>query len=92
MGDVADRPIDAEITVRYFAAARSAAGCEEETLGIPAGTTVAGLIEMLGRRDTELARVLQRCSYLCDSIAIRDPQIVIGSGQTIDVLPPFAGG
>ncbi|MET0866077.1 MAG: MoaD/ThiS family protein [Nakamurella sp.] len=82
----------AAITVRYFAAARSAAGREEETLSIPAGTTVARLIETLSRRNTDLARVLQRCSYLCDSIAIRDHQIVIGSGQTIDVLPPFAGG
>jgi molybdopterin converting factor small subunit len=92
VGEVAEGEIDTTVTVRFFAAARAAAGREEETITVPAGTTVAQLVESLSRRDTELARVLQRCSYLCDSIAIRDPQIVIGSGQTIDVLPPFAGG
>lgn len=82
----------AQITVRYFAAARAAAGHEEESLSIPAGTTLAGLVDTLSRRNTELARVLQRCSYLCDSIAIRDRQTVIETGQIVDVLPPFAGG
>ena len=89
MGDVSD---DVAITVRYFAAARAAAGRVEETAEVPAGTTVAGLVELLSLRSTDLARVLQRCSYLCDSIAIRDTRTVIGPGQTIDVLPPFAGG
>lgn len=82
----------AQITVRYFAAARAAAGHDEESVAIPAGTTLAELVDTLSRRTTELARVLQRCSYLCDSIAIRDRQIVIGTGQIVDVLPPFAGG
>ncbi|MGB3481325.1 MAG: MoaD/ThiS family protein [Mycobacterium sp.] len=80
------------VTVRYFAAARAAAGLDEEKVSVPDGTTVAELVAELSRRDPQLGRVLQRCSYLCDSIAIRDTQTVIGSGQTIDVLPPFAGG
>jgi sulfur-carrier protein len=92
VGDVADGSVDTVITVRYFAAARAAAGREEETVTVPAGTTVAALVDMLSGRGTELARVLQRCSYLCDSIAIRDVQTVIESGQIVDVLPPFAGG
>lgn len=82
----------AQITVRYFAAARAAAGHDEESVAIPAGTTLAELVDTLSRRTTELARVLQRCSYLCDSIAIRDRQTVIETGQIVDVLPPFAGG
>jgi molybdopterin converting factor small subunit len=80
------------IVVRYFAAARAAAGVDEEKLTVPEGTTVADLVAVLSRRDPQLDRVLQRCSYLCDSIAIRDTQTVIESGQTVDVLPPFAGG
>jgi molybdopterin synthase sulfur carrier subunit len=81
-----------EVTVRYFAAARAAAGTEQETLTVATGTTVAQLVEILRLRSGELDRVLQRCSYLCDSIAIRDVATVIESGQTVDVLPPFAGG
>ncbi len=80
------------ITVRYFAAAAAAAGVETETLDIAAATTVAGLVERLGSRDGVLARVLQRCSYLCDEVAVRDLEKPLTAPQTIDVLPPFAGG
>lgn len=83
---------DADVTVRYFAAARASAGVDEEVVTLPAGSTVADLVQMLSLRDAELSRVLRRCSYLRDSIAIRDVQAVIEPGQTIDVLPPFAGG
>jgi len=41
---------------------------------------------------TRLATVLSRCSYLCDGIAVRDETKTLRSGDTIDVLPPFAGG
>lgn len=83
---------ESTIVVRYFAAARAAAGVDEEKVTVPEGTTVADLAALLRRRDPQLDRVLLRCSYLCDSIAIRDTQTVIESGQTVDVLPPFAGG
>jgi molybdopterin converting factor small subunit len=80
------------VTVRYFAAARAAAGVEVEAVTVPTGTTVAGLVDELGARDTELARVLKRCSFLCDGIAVRDNAITLRAEQIIDVLPPFAGG
>ena len=81
-----------QVTVRYFAAARAAAGAETETVHVAPGTTVAGLVETLAARGPELARVLQRCSFLRDEIAVRDEATELSDGQTIDVLPPFAGG
>ena len=80
------------VTVRYFAAAAAAAGVETETLGISSGTTIAELVEQLSGRDTAFARVLLRCSFLCDGVAGRDATRAISMPQTIDVLPPFAGG
>jgi sulfur-carrier protein len=80
------------ITVRYFAAARAAAGSESEQLAVPAGATVGELVDTLGGRSQELARVLSRCSYLCDGMAVRDQAQPLRAGNTIDVLPPFAGG
>jgi sulfur-carrier protein len=80
------------ITVRYFAAARAAAGSESEQLTVRAGATVGELIDTLGARSQELARVLGRCSYLCDGLAVRDQAQPLQAGTTIDVLPPFAGG
>jgi sulfur-carrier protein len=81
-----------QVTVRYFAAARAAAGAESETVILRPGTTMAELVERLAVRGTRLATVLSRCSYLCDGIAVRDETAALRSGDTIDVLPPFAGG
>lgn len=80
------------VTVRYFAAARAAAGTESECVEMPAGATVAELVDVLAARNDELASVLRRCSYLRDEIAVRDLSTELGAGQTLDVLPPFAGG
>jgi molybdopterin synthase sulfur carrier subunit len=80
------------ITIRYFAAARAAAGAESETVILRPGSTVAELVERLAVPGTRLATVLNRCSYLCDGIAVRDETTALRGGNTIDVLPPFAGG
>jgi molybdopterin synthase sulfur carrier subunit len=84
--------VSAKVTVRYFAAARAAAGVDDEILGIDPGTTVADLVGQLSGRDTELAKVLRRCSFLCDGVAVRDSTATLQNAQTVDVLPPFAGG
>jgi sulfur-carrier protein len=81
-----------QLTVRYFAAARAAAGGETETVRVEPGATIADLVETLAARGPELARVLRRCSFLRDGVAVRDEAIKLSDGQTIDVLPPFAGG
>ena len=86
------RQATVQLTVRYFAAARAAANAEVETVHVEPGTTVAALVDTLAARGPELARVLRRCSYLRDGIAVRDDAAELADGQTIDVLPPFAGG
>jgi molybdopterin synthase sulfur carrier subunit len=80
------------ITVRYFAAARAAAGSDSEQLTVRTGATVGELVDGLGGRTQELARVLVRCSFLCDGLAVRDQAQPLQAGNTIDILPPFAGG
>ena len=81
-----------QVTVRYFGAARGAAGVESETVTSDADTSLAQLAQQLAERNGRLAAVLARCSYLCDGVAVRDTAARVQSGQTIDVLPPFAGG
>ena len=81
-----------EVTVRFFAAARAAAGAGTESLTLAPGATVDGLVDQLCCRSDELARVLQRCSFLCDGVAVRNRAITLQTGQIVDVLPPFAGG
>ncbi|HET7665696.1 MAG TPA: MoaD/ThiS family protein [Mycobacterium sp.] len=81
-----------KVTVRYFAAARAAAGFDDEIVGVAPGTTLGALVQSLGERNAALAKVLSRCSYLCDGIAVRDLGLTLRDAQTVDVLPPYAGG
>ena len=82
-------PVEARVTVRYFAAAADAAGREEETL--PAVQTVGELRTLLVERYGEpMARVLASGSFLVDGVVSRDDSRTLG--LRVDVLPPFAGG
>ena len=87
-----DQPGGIQVTVRFFAAAHAAAGADSETVTLRPGTTVAELVKSLAGSGEPLANVLNRCSYLRDGIAVRDETVALSCGDTIDVLPPFAGG
>ena len=80
------------LTVRYFGAARAAANSETETLTATSEISVADLACQLGDGNPRLAAVLLRCSYLVDGVAVRDTDVRLRNKQTVDVLPPFAGG
>lgn len=80
-------------TVRYWAAAKAAAGVAEEPYD--AGTLAEALATARERHPGELVRVLQRCSFLVDGepVGTREHETVrLAEGGTVEVLPPFAGG
>ena len=65
--------------VRYFAAARAAAGFEEEKFDLPAGATVADLLAAITAVQRpeppagtpRLPRILSRSSFLLNEVADR---------------------
>ncbi|MBA0053097.1 MoaD/ThiS family protein [Streptomyces sp. AJS327] len=82
-------------TIRYWAAAKAAAGTAEERY--EAMTLAEALGEARARHSAhpEFARVLQRCSFLVDGeqVGARPHDAVrLTDGGTVEVLPPFAGG
>jgi molybdopterin synthase sulfur carrier subunit len=80
-------------TLRYWAAARAAAGVAEEPTG--AATLAEALEEARGRHDDRFSTVLLRCSFVVDGDPVggRDHASVrLTDGGLVDVLPPFAGG
>ncbi len=80
------------VQVRYFAAARDAAGRPDETWDHGGSTTVDELVARLVARHGEpLTTVLARCSFLVDGQRAASGAVV-PSGAVVDVLPPFAGG
>lgn len=81
------------VTVRYFAAARAAAGLPSENVDIGEGATVGDALDAIATRHGEaLRKVLTACSFLLDSVAVRDRATPLPPGAELDVLPPFAGG
>lgn len=80
------------LTVRYWAAARAAAGTDEEQ--VTGGLAIDTLIDDLAARHGDrLSAVLSRCSYLLDGEQVhRNAKRVLPADGVIDVLPPFAGG
>lgn len=87
------------VLVRYFAAARAAAGTEAETLTLDRPATRGHIQDLLARAhphpgpgQPDLAQVLARSSYLLDGIACPDPDTTIPDEAVLDVLPPFSGG
>lgn len=92
MTHVTPTPATVSIIVRFFAAARDAAGAETAVLTLPAGSTVDDAMGELCGQGPQMGRVLQKCTLLLDGMAVRDRAAVLRADQTVDVLPPFAGG
>jgi len=78
-----------DIEIRYFAAARAAAGVSMQRVE-PASLTQ--ILATVSADNAQLAHVIEQCSFLVDSVAVNDMDIDIHAGSFIDVLPRFAGG
>ncbi|GAA1112992.1 MoaD/ThiS family protein [Nocardiopsis composta] len=82
-------------TIRYWAAAKEAAGTAEEPY---AAETLAEALEAAVRRrsgDDRLAGVVRRSSFIVDErpVGKRDHgEVFLTEGGVVEVLPPFAGG
>ena len=85
------------IRVRYWAAARTAAGVREDFLD---ADEALSLTEIRSRAvalhpEGRLEKVLTACSALVADrpVGSSDPdQVLVAPGETVEFLPPFAGG
>jgi molybdopterin converting factor small subunit len=85
----------ATVTIRYWAAAKEAAGVAEDV--VEADTLADALAVVLARRgvDGRLEPVLARSSFLIDGAPAgqRPPaELTLHEAAVIEVLPAFAGG
>ncbi|MFI6811867.1 MoaD/ThiS family protein [Nonomuraea sp. NPDC050328] len=82
----------ATVTIRYWAAAKEAAGVGEE---ICEANSLAELMTKITRNRETLATVVKRSSFLVDGDPVgrrAHEEVLLGDGVTVEVLPPFAGG
>lgn len=88
-------PLLPVVTVRYWAAARAAAGVAAEQLR---GATLADALDAASAAHAgqpRFGQVLGVCSFLVGDVPVggRDPATVaLHEGDVVEVLPPFAGG
>jgi len=83
------------VTLRYWAAAKEAAGTAEEA--VKAETLADALAAAIARagQDARFRAVLARSSFLVDGapVGVRAPDtVILDDMAVIEVLPPFAGG
>jgi len=80
-------------TLRYWAAARAAAGLAEEQVEV--ATLAEALAQAAAAHGPALEKVLSVCSYVVDGdpVGARPHEdVVLRDAELVDVLPPFAGG
>jgi sulfur-carrier protein len=84
-----------KVTIRYWAAAKAAAGVPEES--VAAETLAEALAAAVAGRaaDDPLRTVLARSSFLVNATPVgraAKESVALDDGAVVEVLPPFAGG
>jgi sulfur-carrier protein len=85
----------AKVTIRYWAAAKEAAGVQEESVEAVTLGDLLNAVVATRKPDRRLADVLARSSFLvnADPVGRADrSSILLDDGAVVEVLPPFAGG
>ncbi len=85
----------ADVTIRYWAAAKDAAGIAEELISAKTLSDALDAAHSLHAADRRFAAVLARSSFLIDETPVGKREkatIFLSDGAVIEVLPAFAGG
>jgi sulfur-carrier protein len=85
------------IRVRYWAAAKTAAGVADDDLPVTGPLPVAEVVRraVALHPDTRLAEVVAACSVLIDDRPLGGAdaeEVLVEPGSSVELLPPFAGG
>lgn len=88
---------EGHVTLRYWASARAAAGTDADVVPVSGPVPLSELLAA-ARRTHEGRRfsdVLGCCSVMVGDrpVTTEDPaEVVVEAGETVEFLPPFAGG
>ena len=84
-----------KVTIRYWAAAKEAAGVAEESVEAATLREALDAVTASRRPDSRLEAVIGRSSFLVNADPVgraAKESILLDDGVVIEVLPPFAGG
>lgn len=77
------------ITIRFFAAAKAITKVPQIQVS---ANTLGQALDLATEEFPNLVQALPKCSYLLNGQTTKNNSAQLNSGDTIDVLPPFAGG
>ena len=85
------------ITVHYWAAARSATGTASDVFEVDGPVSLSEVVRRVrtAHPDDRASRVVDTCSVLVGDrpVNTQEPdEVVVHPGDTVEFLPPFAGG
>jgi sulfur-carrier protein len=83
------------VIIRYWAAAKDAAGLPEESVEAVTLRDALNAIVASRKPGSRLAEVIARSSFLVNADPVgraAKESIMLDDGAVIEVLPPFAGG
>lgn len=84
-----------KVTIRYWAAAKEAAGVAEESVEAVTLRDALNAAVAARRPDKRLEAVIARSSFLVNADPVgraAKESVALAEGAVIEVLPPFAGG
>lgn len=84
-----------KVTIRYWAAAKEAAGVAEESVEAVTLRDALNAVVASRKPDGRLEVVIARSSFLVNADPVgraAQESITLDEGAVIEVLPPFAGG
>lgn len=84
-----------KVTIRYWAAAKEAAGVAEESVEAVTLRDALNAVVASRKPDGRLEVVIARSSFLVNADPVgraARESITLDDGAVIEVLPPFAGG
>ena len=80
-----------QISIRYFASVRELMGAGKSTLELPAGSTVAQALLILGESDARRELLFSRCLPMVDQEYVERSH-VLQEGNELALIPPVSGG
>lgn len=85
-----------QVTLRYWASARAAAGTDSDSFDVPGPVSLADLVARARAAHTSrFSEVISCCSVMVGErpVTTDDPaSVMVQPGATVEFLPPFAGG
>ena len=86
-----------QVTMRYWASARAAAGTDSDALDVHGPVPLADLVQRVraAHASSRFSDVLACCSVMVGDrpVTTEDPSaVMVEPGSTVEFLPPFAGG